>query len=59
MPKTQLRPDDPEQSRRFIELAQEHEAEGTDAALAHAVKKLARLPREPKTKAVVKKRGDR
>jgi hypothetical protein len=33
--------DDPEQSRRFLELAQEREAEGDEAKLAKAVKKLA------------------
>jgi hypothetical protein len=39
--------DDPEQSRRFIEAAKEHEADGDDAALARAVKRLASTPREP------------
>jgi hypothetical protein len=41
--------DDPEQSRRFLELAREHEAEGDAAALAHAVKKLAAEPRKKQT----------
>jgi len=41
--------DDPEQSCRFLELAQEREAEGDSDALARAVKKLAGLPREKPT----------
>jgi hypothetical protein len=38
--------DDPAQSRRFVELAIEREAEGDDETLARAVKKLAPHRRE-------------
>jgi hypothetical protein len=33
--------DDPEQSRRFLEMAQEREADADDSKLKEAVKKLA------------------
>jgi hypothetical protein len=43
--------DDPEQSRRFIELAQEREAQFIRPALDRAVKKIAMQERkEPKPK---------
>ncbi len=43
--------DDPEQSRRFIEMAQEHGADGSTEALDRAVKKLASHGRKvPKPK---------
>ena len=54
LPKTPPKADDPEQSRRFIEMAQEREAEGSSAALERAIKTLAphgRLkPKNPKRK---------
>lgn len=43
--------DDPAQSKRFIEMAQEHGADGSPAALDRAVKKLATYGRTvPKPK---------
>jgi hypothetical protein len=45
MPKKQERkPDDPDQSKRFIETAEEVEADADDGALERAFKKIA-LPK--------------
>lgn len=40
-PKPHLKQDDPAQSRRFIEMAHEREADGGEKELARALKKLA------------------
>lgn len=40
--------DDPVQSRRFLELAQEREADADDSKLAKTVKKLAAHPGGPR-----------
>jgi hypothetical protein len=45
--KPDLKPDDPEQSKRFIETAEEVGADSDDEALARAFRKIAsRLPKE-------------
>jgi hypothetical protein len=51
-----LNQDDPDQSGRFIKLAEEREAKGDTDALAKAVKKLAAQPRakEPAPKRLKK-----
>lgn len=48
---TKPKQDSPAQSRRFVEMAREHEAEGDNEELARAVKKLAPHKRKtaPKT----------
>ena len=44
-------PDDPEQSKRFIELAREVQAEGTEEDFIKAFRKVAsRPPQRPKPK---------
>lgn len=39
-------PDDPEQSKRFIDLAREVEAEGTEEDFIKAFRKVASRPRQ-------------
>lgn len=41
MPRKPTKPDDPEQSKRFIATAEEVGADGDDAALERAFKKIA------------------
>jgi hypothetical protein len=52
------KPDDPEQSKRFIETAEEVGADTDDAALERALKKSSVSPLKS-AKAVHKKRGQR
>ncbi|HEY3915477.1 MAG TPA: hypothetical protein VGN61_13395 [Verrucomicrobiae bacterium] len=40
MPRKPTKPDDPEQSKRFMETAEEVGADGDDAALERAFKKI-------------------
>ena len=56
MAKPMHKPDDPEQSKRFIEMAQELEADGDEQALARALRKVAAAKRQPTTKPKRKKR---
>jgi hypothetical protein len=51
------KPDDPEQSRRFLMLAQEHGADGTDASLRRAVEKISHAPRAAETSKPAKKKA--
>jgi hypothetical protein len=45
MQKPKTKPDDPEQSKRFIETAEEVGADADDAALERALKKIAQVPK--------------
>jgi hypothetical protein len=56
MAKPMHKPDDPEQSKRFIEMAQELEADGDAEAFDRAFKKVAAAKRQPPTKPKRKKR---
>lgn len=47
MPRKPTKPDDPEQSKRFMEIAEEVGADTDDAALERALKKIIRLKRQP------------
>jgi hypothetical protein len=49
MPRKSPKPDNPEQSKRFIEAAEEVGADGDDKALERAFKKIIATP--PKKKA--------
>jgi hypothetical protein len=48
--KTAPPPDDPAQSKRFIETAREVAADGSKEAFARAFKKVASSPKTPSTK---------
>lgn len=48
MPRKPSKPDDPEQSKRFVETAEEVGADRDDEALERAFKKIAPQTREPK-----------
>ena len=49
MPRKPTKPDDPEQSKRFIETAEEVGADTDDQALERAFKKIAQpSPKKPK-----------
>lgn len=54
--KPTLKPDDPEQSKRFIETAREVEADETEEGARKAFKKVA--PRKPTTTREVSSRDD-
>lgn len=59
MAKPMPKPDDPEQSKRFIEMATELEADGDEETFGRAVRKVATAKREPaatKTQTKRKKR---
>lgn len=47
MPRKPTKPDDPEQSKRFIETAEEVGADTDDGALERALKKAGRSPNRP------------
>lgn len=50
-PKPELKPDDPEQSKRFIDTAREREADETEEGADKAFKKVApskRVPQPPR-----------
>lgn len=48
MAKPSLKPDDPEQSKRFIEMATEFEANASVDRFDSAFRKVAAAPRAPK-----------
>ncbi len=48
MPRKPTKPDDPEQSKRFIETAEEVGADTDDAALERAFKKIISSPKKGK-----------
>jgi hypothetical protein len=56
MGKTTHKPDDPEQSRRFLKMAEELGADSTTAQFDRAFRKVATAKRQPTTKAKRKKR---
>lgn len=50
MPRKPTKPDDAEQSKRFIATAEEVGADGDDGALERAFKKIISAPKKPETK---------
>ena len=48
-PKREPKPDDPEQSKRFVETAKEAEAIEDQDALLRALKKIAPLPKDARS----------
>lgn len=48
MAKPTLKPDDPAQSKRFLKMAAELEADSTPAEFDRAFRKVAAAPRTPK-----------
>lgn len=56
MAKPASKPDDPEQSKRFIEMAKELEADSTADGFDRVFRKVAAAPRQPATKPKRKKR---
>lgn len=48
-PKRSLSPDDPEQSKRFLETAKEVEASEDPEALTRALKKIIPLPKDARS----------
>jgi hypothetical protein len=50
MPRKPSKPDDPEQSKRFIETAEEVGADADDEALERAFKKIISEPSKDRTK---------
>ena len=50
MTATRPKPDDPEQSKRFLDLAKEIGADAPAEALEGSVRRLAALPPEPRRK---------
>jgi hypothetical protein len=50
MPRKPTKPDDPEQSKRFIETAEQVGADTDDEALGRALKKISNKPKRPSSK---------
>ena len=59
MPKSAPKPDDPAQSKRFIEMAAEVGADGKPEAFERAFRKVASAPREVPTPKARKTRAKR
>ena len=56
MAKLTLKPDDPEQSRRFIKMAEELDVDSTPAEFERAFRKVAAATRQPSTKPAKRKK---
>lgn len=56
MAKPMHKPDDPEQSKRFIEMARELEADSSPEEFERAFRKVATAKRQPTTKPAKRKK---